>query len=158
MSEQRPDRVRELLAEAERLEHAYPSGPAPATPPGAGLAADGPAPSAVIVTARATSPSGPVTAITPGDLPNVLVVPMTIARRLTIRTVKVYLQSLVGFLAVGGFTGAVAPTASPVPLTTFQEVLVASLSAAVVPAAMSLLTNLLILFTRLDERTPELMA
>jgi len=99
-----------------------------------------------------------ITFHTPGDNPNVRVVAVTIMSRVVIRAVKTYLQSLVGFLIAAGFTGAVAPGSVPLPFQTFTDVLTSAAVAALVPAIMSALTNLTILFTRLDESSPSLMA
>lgn len=138
-----PDHVSEIERE---LRSRFPDGPIAAPT------------SVAIVTQRGTSPDATVTAVTPSDQPNVTVQPITIAKRITIRAVKTYLQSLVGFLLTAGFTGSVAPNVAPVPLQTFTDVALTAAVAALVPAAMSALTNLLILFTRLDESNPSVMA
>lgn len=123
-----------------------------------GEATAGSASAVAVVTARSTSPSAAVTAITPDGIPNVLVVPLTITKRLTIRTVRSFLQTFVGLLGAGGFSAVVNPGASPLPLTTVQDVVFAAASGAAVAAGMSLATNLYILFKGLDESNPSLMA
>lgn len=88
---------------------------------------------------------------------NVLIVPMSIAKRLFIRTLKVYLSTLLGLLGVS-VASVVVPVQSPVELTTFIGTLQNAALLSIAPAVVNLLFNLYILVNELDRSTPELMA
>lgn len=109
-------------------------------------------PSSVVVTQRSDTVSAPTVISTPAGLPDMILVPLTITRRLVIRAIKTYLSSLLGVLGYG-----VASTLVPLPLGEFTTNLATAASLAVAPTVMNVLINLLILFTKLDESHPEVM-
>lgn len=87
----------------------------------------------------------------------VQLVPMPAWQIALVRTLRVYLQSLAGFLTAGatGFAGAVGV---PLAVGDFSTLLVQSASLAVAPAAMTLIQNAIELLSNLDTRKPTLRA
>jgi len=91
------------------------------------------------------------------ELASVTVVALPPWKIILIRACRVYLQSLVGFLAatsigVAGSVGAAVGT--PIPLMDFWHTLLFSLSLATAPAVISLIQNTLELLAKLDATNP----
>jgi hypothetical protein len=107
-----------------------------------------------VVTKRDEGVSENIQAKTPGDQPNVNVIVMPAWQRVLVRTARVYLQSLAGFIIAGG-TGLVeAATDVKMPIGNFLQLLIASASLAVAPAALTLLQNAVELLAKFDETRP----
>lgn len=104
-----------------------------------------------IVTARHSAPSSEVTAITPPGDPDVTIKPLSIAVRLAIRFLKVYISTVILLLLAGA--ASFDPTA---PNEAVDKVLHA-FQFALYPAFGTLLLNLSILLTKLDEKYPSVM-
>lgn len=72
-----------------------------------------------------------------------------------IRALRVYLQSLVGFLLAGG-SGAAGAVGITMPVGDFGALLVSCASLAVAPAAISLIQNVIELLAKIDQTNPTL--
>jgi hypothetical protein len=78
-----------------------------------------------------------------------------------VRCVRVYLQSVLGFLTAGvtGATSAVgAALGAPMPAMDFWHQLLFALSLAVAPATVSLIQNICELLAKIDASNPTLRA
>lgn len=107
----------------------------------------------VVVTERGNL-NVPTVAETSTNKPDVLLVPLSILRRISIRAARVYIQSVLGVL---GYS-AVSTVVPQLPFQEFSNTFANALLLAIGPTVISILVNLLILFTKLDESQPELMA
>jgi hypothetical protein len=85
------------------------------------------------------------------------IVPMPAWQIALVRTARVYLQSLAGFVTAGatGFAGAVGV---PLAVGDFSTLLVQAASLAVAPAAMTLLQNAIELLASIDTKNPAFRA
>jgi len=95
------------------------------------------------------------------QMATVVVVPMPAWKIALVRCVRVYIQSLLGFLtATGtGLTAAVgAALGTPIPAMDFFHMLVFCASLAIAPATVSLLQNILELLAKIDATNPTLRA
>jgi hypothetical protein len=72
-----------------------------------------------------------------------------------VRTVRVYLQSLLGFLTAAG-TGYATAIGVVMPVGDFGHLFVVSASLAVAPAAFTLLQNVIELLAKIDASNPTL--
>jgi hypothetical protein len=107
-------------------------------------------PEKVMVTAQATDGIAPGTLVaTPPGAPDLVLVPMTKLRQIAVRTVRTYLQSLVGFLLVTG-TGVSEAVGINIPATDFAQLLLNSAGLSLAPAVIALLQNLIELMSDLD--------
>lgn len=109
----------------------------------------------VIITSRGKLDKE-VVAETPSGMPDILVTPLSVVERLAIKFCKVYFSSLVAFL--GATVIGVVPGVDPVPLNGFIAVFMNAAQLALVPAIGTVVLNASIFFTKLDDKTPELMA
>ena len=108
----------------------------------------------VVITASDELPAGTkVDALTEFGLPDVILVPLTIGRRLSIRCAKVYLSAVLGLLGYSAVS-----TAAPLPIAEFTVSLQTALQMAIAPTIVNLLINLVILLTEADKESPSLMA
>lgn len=103
----------------------------------------------VVVTVSSSSGTGGSGPVIPSGTPIILRVisPFVIV---LVRAARVYLQTLVGLLTVGG----VAPDA--IPYSTFIELLTTSALLSIAPAAIAVIQNLIELLTRFDQTSPTL--
>lgn len=113
----------------------------------------------VLVTERPGAPPDGAVLVTPPYRSNVIVEAMTPFAQAGVRFIRTYLQGLVGFLMVAL---AAAPTLANVGVVVepgdFSEAFWKSAGLALAPAAVSLLQNLVEIFTRIDERFPKARA
>lgn len=113
----------------------------------------------MVVTDRATAPPDGTIVVTPRGLPNIVIRTMTPLYQVGVRSVRTYLQALVGLLALAL---AGAPVAAGigvmVPPGDFALALKTAAGLAVAPAVVSALMNLAELFARIDETAPKLRA
>jgi len=97
---------------------------------------------------------------TRGTAPSRLTWVVTPLAAIIVRAIKAYLQTLVGLMTAAGFGVEIGTV--PAGTSGFLELFLAKLAAcstiALVPAGMSVLSNLLILFTQLGDRFPTLKA
>ena len=110
----------------------------------------------VLVTASPTAPpDGTILQTPPGD-DDVRVVVRSRLRQALIRTVRTYLQALVGFLVAGG-VGAADPidlaqaVGVQMPTNAFFGLLISAAGLAVAPAVVSFIQNMIELLTALDK-------
>ena len=92
----------------------------------------------------------PTVAATPGGMPDVIVRVMSPLVVVLVRTLRVYLQTVVGLLTTGALAGDLVPAAQT--LTSLEV----AASLAVGPALVCALQNAVELLTRLDETMPQL--
>lgn len=117
----------------------------------------------VIVTASPDAPPDGAIIHTPIGQPNLQVKVMGRVHQIAIRTIRTYLQSLVGFLVAGG-TGAVEALGDMVgvdvhlPARDFMDLFLVSASMSLAPAVISLLQNTVELLSELEKDKPELRA
>ncbi len=109
----------------------------------------------ILLTEREESPADKTVLPTPTGKSDVIVVTMPAWERVAVRTGRVYLQSLVGFLIAGG-TGAAAAVGVNLPVGDFGKLMLASASLAVAPAVISLIQNTIELLGKLDTSNPQL--
>lgn len=88
---------------------------------------------------------------------DVKVVAMPWWKQTAIRTLRTYLQSLVGFLLAGG-TGLAGAVGVPMPAYDFWALLQSSAGLALAPAVISLLQNGIEILAKLDSNNPEIRA
>lgn len=93
---------------------------------------------------------------TPEGMPDYIIQPISIIMRLLVRTLKVYLSSVLGLLGIAGVS-AVTPLPGPQDFTTFSSSLEHALLWAIAPTIVNFMMNALILLTKLEANTPELM-
>jgi len=84
-------------------------------------------------------------------------VPMSMAKMILIRTLRVYVQTLVALLLAGG-TGAAAQVGVIMPVGDFWALLAASASLSLASAGITFLQNVLELLARLDVTHPAMRA
>jgi hypothetical protein len=87
----------------------------------------------------------------------VTVIPMPAWQIAGVRTLRVYVQSLLGFLTAAG-TGYATAIGVMMPVGDFSHLFVISASLAVAPAAFTFLQNVIELLARLDATNPTLRA
>ena len=106
-----------------------------------------------VVTKREDTISRSVEATTPSNQPNVQVVAMPWWQIVLIRTARVYLQGLMGFLTVGatGLDAGIMPN-------DFLGMMLTAAKFAIAPAAFTLLQNAMELLMKLDVSRPTLRA
>lgn len=104
-----------------------------------------------IVTKRDETFPNSVLSSTPSDVPNVLVIAVPWWQQVLIRTGRVYLQGLVGFLSVGitGLDEGIMPDE-------FGSMFLMAAKFALAPAVFTLLQNTLELLMKLDVVRPTL--
>ena len=118
----------------------------------------------VMVTAGADVSSQKRNIDTPAGLPDLQLVPMTKLRQILIRTLRTYLQSVVGNLTNVGIAGGVAVTTfanltpeqqtaikQAVSALEFYQLLLIAISTAVAPAVIAFLQNLIELLADLED-------
>jgi hypothetical protein len=119
----------------------------------------------VMVTAPATDGVAPGTLVpTAPGIPDLQLVPMTKLRQIIVRTVRTFLQNVVGNLTNVGLAGGVAVTTfanltpeqqlalkQAVSALEFYQLLLIALSTAVSPAVIAFLQNLIELLADLDD-------
>jgi hypothetical protein len=104
-----------------------------------------------MVTAPATDGVAPGTLVpTAPGIPDLQLVPMTKIRQILVRTVRTYLQSLVGFL-IAASTGATEAVGLNIPAGDFATLLLQSAGLSLAPAVIALLQNLIELMSDLDD-------
>lgn len=114
----------------------------------------------IVVTAGPTAPRDGAIVETPTGKKDLQVKVMGRAHQILIRTLRTYLQSLVGFLVAGG-TGAIGAVTDAVgvelniPARDFVDLVVIAASLSVAPAAIALLQNAVELLTDLEQAKPE---
>src|SRR5688572_11807722 len=111
----------------------------------------------VLMTERPTSPDDNTVLKTSAGEANVEVITMTWYSQVLIRCLRVYLQSLVGFMAAVG-TGAAAGVGVSLDAQGFLNLLVTSASLAIAPAALSFLQNAIEILAKLDSTAPQIRA
>lgn len=122
----------------------------------------------VVVTDRPKAPPDRKILETPPGDKDLQVILMGWAHQAFVRTLRTYVQSVLGNLANVGVAGAVAVTAfaniSPEEQAAIQrafgalefwQILLIALSTAIAPAVVAFLHNTVELLTRLDEKEPE---
>jgi hypothetical protein len=114
----------------------------------------------VMVTAGPSAPRDGAIIQTPEGKNDLQVKLLSKAQQIAIRTLRTYLQSLVGFLVAGG-TGAIGAITDAVgvelniPARDFVDLLVIAASLSVAPAAIALLQNTVELLADLEHAKPE---
>jgi hypothetical protein len=96
-------------------------------------------------------------AVRASEVGEVTVIPMPPWQIAGVRTLRVYLQSFLGFLTAGA-TGYAAAIGVSMPVGDFSNLIVTSASLAVAPATFTLLQNIIELLTKLDATNPTLRA
>ena len=122
----------------------------------------------VVVTARPKAPRDKSIVETPAGKKDLQVIIMGWAHQAVVRTMRTYVQTVLGNLANVGVVGAVAVTAfanlSPEEHAAIQraysalefwQVLLIAFSTAVAPAVVTFLHNAIELLAKLDEKGPE---
>lgn len=123
----------------------------------------------VIVTQRDDTPPIPVVLPTPPGTADIEVVPMRWWTQVLIRTLRSYVQNVLGYLlaagvGVGAAHAAIAVFAAttgievPPETRTFIEVLIAALFSGIGPAVISLIQNALEILVKLDSAFPQFRA
>lgn len=107
----------------------------------------------VLVTERGSLTRN-VEATTPPGLPDLCVVVISPLKRVLIRTLRTYLQALLGFLGLVAVMPL--PGTDPTDPLTLWNKLVLAAGFALAPAVVALLQNVLEMISGLDESQPEL--
>ncbi len=117
-------------------------------------------PNKVIMTAREETPKTvDVVLKTPSGEANVQVVTMSVWRQVAIRSLRAYVQNLLGFiLAVGTGAAAASGVGLNMPAANFGNLLLASAGLALGPTVICMLQNTLEILTKLDVTNPEIRA
>jgi hypothetical protein len=103
----------------------------------------------VVVTESPKAPRDKSILETPAGKEDIQVVVMSWWKQAAIRTVRTYLQGLVGFLVAGG-TGVAGAVGINMPVHDFGALLWTSASLAVAPAVIALLQNAVEILSKLD--------
>jgi len=111
----------------------------------------------VIVTERERAPDDKSVLETKRGADDIQVVVVTWYKQALIRTVRTYLQSLLGFIVAVG-SGAAGAVGINIPMQDFGQLFLSSASLAIAPAIISLLQNAVELLTRLDSTSPQMRA
>jgi len=111
----------------------------------------------VIVTERERAPDDKSVLETKRGTDDIQVVVVTWYKQALIRTVRTYLQSLLGFIVAVG-SGAAGAVGINIPMQDFGQLFLSSASLAIAPAIISLLQNAVELLTRLDSTSPQMRA
>lgn len=109
---------------------------------------------AVVVTERADLPADTIAATTAG-LPDIVVKVQPAFMRVLVRTVRTYLQSVLGLLGVGLAAPSIPGLSDVILPSKAAELFLFAFAASLFPAAISLLQNLLEIVTKLDSAYPE---
>ena len=118
----------------------------------------------VMVTAEPGGPPPGAIVATPAGMPDIKLVPLTKLRQILIRSVRTFLQSVVGNLTNVGIAGGVAVTTfanltpeqqiaikQAVSALEFYQLLLIAISTAVAPTVIAFLQNLIELLADLDD-------
>jgi hypothetical protein len=92
------------------------------------------------------------TVVTPGTQANLMITALTPVYIVSIRTVRVYLQTLSGLLLAAGLGAA----STVLPPGDFGHLLKVSAGLSIAPAAMCALQNFIELLAKLDQSNPQL--
>ncbi|MGH6689531.1 MAG: hypothetical protein ACREF4_02475 [Gammaproteobacteria bacterium] len=103
----------------------------------------------MIVTAGPAAPRDRSIVPTPAGKADIQVIVIPWWKQTAIRTVRTYLQALVGFLVAGG-TGAAEAVGVPLPAGDFLSLLLASAGLSLAPAVIALLQNSVEILARLE--------